>query len=391
MFNNWHSLTKPSQLQVDADTLTATYGKFCAEPFEKGFGTVLGNSLRRVLLSSIQGAAITSLRIKGVLHEFSAIQGVTEDVAEIILNLKAVRFKLHSTGQATVQIKCKGAGVISAGSIITGHNVDVMNPDKYIATCGNDANLDVEMTIKTGRGYVPAERNRVENAPVDTIAIDSIYTPIRKVNFATTTHTHAGQLTDYDTLCLEVWTDGSVTPEDAVAYAAKNLRGEFRMKFTGQRLACFVVAALLSVTTATLCNAGFNVNVDIGIPVEQVQTPPPPAQVELPPQPPQFVYVPDLGYYVAAGVAYDLLYVGRKYFYFNNGIWYQADHYGAPWVYTPVNRLPVLMTRHSYVEYRKHREAELVKHQHEKDYKGEFHRPEVRKEDKREEHRDERR
>ncbi len=135
MFNNWHSLIKPSQLQVDSDTLTTTYGKFCAEPFEKGFGTLLGNSLRRVLLSSIQGAAITSLRIKGVLHEFSVVQGVTEDVAEIVLNLKEVRFKLHSADQATVHIKCKGSGVITAGSIITGHNVEVMNPDKYIATC----------------------------------------------------------------------------------------------------------------------------------------------------------------------------------------------------------------------------------------------------------------
>ena len=223
MFKNWHKLRKPSQLLVENETLTATYGRFSAEPFENGFGTILGNSLRRVLLSSIQGAAITSLRIKGVLHEFSAIQGVTEDVAEIILNLKSVRLKLHSTDQATVHIKCKGAGVITAGSIITGHNVDVMNPDKYIATCGDDANLDIEMTIKSGRGYVPAERNRVENAPVDTIAIDSIYTPIRKVNFSVSKSSD-GQLTGFDRLTLEVWTDGSVTPEDAVAYAAKILK-----------------------------------------------------------------------------------------------------------------------------------------------------------------------
>ncbi|MBW4053944.1 MAG: DNA-directed RNA polymerase subunit alpha [Proteobacteria bacterium] len=223
MYNNWHDQIKPSQLQADKDTLTATYGKFYAEPFEKGFGTILGNSLRRVLLSSIRGAAITSLRIKGVLHEFSAIQGVTEDVTEIILNLKAVRFKLHSTEQAIVHIKCKGAGVVTAGNIITGHNVDVMNPNKYIATCGADANLDIEMAIKIGRGYVPAERNRSESDPVDAIAIDSIYTPIKKVNFSVST-SRAGQLTDYDNLTLEVWTDGSVTPEDAVAYAAKILK-----------------------------------------------------------------------------------------------------------------------------------------------------------------------
>jgi DNA-directed RNA polymerase subunit alpha len=223
MFNNWKMLSKPSQLQVEKETLTAMYGRFCAEPFENGFGTILGNSLRRVLLSSIQGAAITSLRIKGVLHEFSAIQGVTEDVAEIILNLKAVRLKLHSSDQATVHIKCKGAGVITAGSIITGHNVDVMNPDKYIATCGADANLDIEMTIKNGRGYVTAERNRSDSASVETIAIDSIYTPIKKVNFSVS-KSPVGQLGDYDKLTLEVWTDGSVTPEDAIAYAAKIMK-----------------------------------------------------------------------------------------------------------------------------------------------------------------------
>lgn len=223
MHSNWRDHIKPSQLQVDTDTLTTTYGKFYAEPFEHGFGTLLGNSLRRVLLSSIQGAAITSVRIKGVLHEFSAIQGVTEDVAEIILNLKAVRLKLHSTDQATAHIKCKGSGIVTAGSIITGHNVDVMNPDKYIATCGVDANLDIEMTIKNGRGYVPAERNRSENASVDTIAIDSIYTPIKKVNFLVN-KSHVEQSADYDKLTLEVWTDGSVTPEDAIAYAAKILK-----------------------------------------------------------------------------------------------------------------------------------------------------------------------
>lgn len=223
MYNNWHKQIKPSQLRVEADTLTTTYGKFSAEPFENGFGVLFGNSLRRVLLSSIQGAAITSVRIKGVLHEFSAIQGVTEDVAEIILNLKAVRLKLHSSDQAIVHIKCKGAGVVTADSIITGHNVDVMNPDKYIATCGADANLDIEMTIKNGRGYVPAERNRSENASVETIAIDSIYTPIKKVNF-TVSKSHVEQSADYDKLTLEVWTDGSVTPEDAIAYAAKILK-----------------------------------------------------------------------------------------------------------------------------------------------------------------------
>lgn len=223
MYKNWRDLIKPKQLLVEKDTLTPTYGRFFADPFERGFGTTLGNSLRRILLSSLQGAAITSVRIKSVLHEFSAIQGVTEDVTDIILNLKGIRLKLHSTDQATIHIKHKGVGVISAASIITGHNVELMNPAHYIATCGKDANLDIEMTVKIGKGYVPAERNRDEKAPVGTIPIDSIFTPIKKVNFSVT-NARVGQMTDYDKLNLEVWTDGSVKPEDAVAYSAKILK-----------------------------------------------------------------------------------------------------------------------------------------------------------------------
>lgn len=223
MYKNWRDLIKPKQLQVEKDTLTATYGKFYAEPFERGFGTTLGNSLRRVLLSSLQGAAITSLRIKGVLHEFSAIQGVTEDVTDIILNLKGVRLKLHSSEQAVIHFKHKGVGIITAGDLISAHNVEVMNPDHYIATCGKDANLEGEFTIKIGKGYVSADKNRDEKAPIGTIPIDSIYTPIKKVNFSVT-NARVGQMTDYDKLNLEIWTDGSVQPEDAVAYSAKILK-----------------------------------------------------------------------------------------------------------------------------------------------------------------------
>ncbi|MDD5285269.1 MAG: DNA-directed RNA polymerase subunit alpha [Desulfuromonadaceae bacterium] len=223
MYKNWRDLIKPKQLQVEKDSLSDTYGKFFAEPFERGFGTTLGNSLRRVLLSSLQGAAITSVRIKGVLHEFSSIQGVTEDVTDIILNLKGVRLKLHSSDQAVINIKHKGAGVVTAGSILVGHNVEMMNPDHHIATCGKDANLEVELTVKMGKGYVSADRNRDEKAPVGTIPIDSIYTPIKKVNFSVT-NARVGQMTDYDKLNLEVWTDGSAKPEDAVAYAAKILK-----------------------------------------------------------------------------------------------------------------------------------------------------------------------
>ena len=223
MYKNWRDLIRPKQLQVEKETLSNTYGKFYAEPFERGFGTTLGNSLRRILLSTLQGAAITSVRIKGVLHEFSAIQGVTEDVTDIILNLKGVRLKLHSADQAIIRIVHKGEGVITAGDILVGHSVEVMNPEHHILTCGKDANLEIEMTVRMGKGYVPAERNRDEKAPVGTIPIDAIYSPIKKVNF-TVSNARVGQMTDYDKLTLDVWTDGSANPEDAVAYAAKIMK-----------------------------------------------------------------------------------------------------------------------------------------------------------------------
>lgn len=223
MYKNWRDLIRPKQLQVEKESLSNTYGKFYAEPFERGFGTTLGNSLRRILLSTLQGAAITSVRIKGVLHEFSAIQGVTEDVTDIILNLKGVRLKLHSADQAIIRIVHKGEGVITAGDILVGHTVEVMNPEHHILTCGKDANLEIEMTVKMGKGYVSADRNRDEKAPVGTIPIDAIYSPIKKVNF-TVSNARVGQMTDYDKLTLEVWTDGSANPEDAVAYAAKIMK-----------------------------------------------------------------------------------------------------------------------------------------------------------------------
>ena len=223
MYKNWRELIRPKQLQVEKDSLTETYGKFVADPFERGFGTTLGNSLRRILLSSLQGAAITSVRIKGVLHEFSAIQGVTEDVTDIILNLKGVRFKLHNTDQASIRIVHKGEGILTAGNILTGHNVEIMNPEHHIITCGKDANLEVDMVVRVGKGYVSADRNRDDKAPVGTIPIDAIYSPIKKVNFAVS-NARVGQMTDYDKLTLEVWTDGSVKPEDAVAYAAKIMK-----------------------------------------------------------------------------------------------------------------------------------------------------------------------
>ena len=223
MYKNWRDLIKPKKLQVEAESYTNTYGKFYAEPFERGFGTTLGNSLRRVIISSLQGAAITSVKIKGVLHEFSAIPGVTEDVTDIILNLKGVRFKMHGQESRTIRVIQKGEGIVKAGDIITDPNVEVLNPDHHIATCSSDANLEMDMVVKMGKGYVPADRNRDEKSPVGTIPIDSIFSPIIKVNF-TVANARVGQITDYDKLTLEVWTDGSVKPDDAVAYAAKILK-----------------------------------------------------------------------------------------------------------------------------------------------------------------------
>lgn len=223
MYKNWRDLIKPKKVQFETESLTKYYGKFFAEPFERGFGTTLGNSLRRIILSSLQGAAITSVKIKGVLHEFSAVPGVTEDVTDIILNLKGVRLKVHGNDSRIVRIILKGEGIVTAGSILADANVEILNPDHHIATCSKDANLEIEMTVRVGRGYVPADRNRDEKAPVGTIPIDAIFSPIQKVNF-NVTHARVGQITDYDKLTLEIWTDASVQPDDALAYSAKILK-----------------------------------------------------------------------------------------------------------------------------------------------------------------------
>jgi len=228
MYKNWRDLIKPSRLQIDADTLTDSYGKFVAEPLERGFGTTLGNSLRRVLLSSLQGAAITSMRIKDVQHEFSSVSGVTEDVTDILLNLKGVKVRLHGHDTRNIRIVKKGAGTVKAGDIITDGNVEILNPDHHIATCGKEADLEIDMTVAMGKGYVPSERNRVEDSPVGTIAIDAIFTPINKVNY-TVSNARVGQMTDYDKLTLEVHTDASVRPEDAVAYASKILKEQLQV------------------------------------------------------------------------------------------------------------------------------------------------------------------
>ncbi|MBM4307085.1 MAG: DNA-directed RNA polymerase subunit alpha [Deltaproteobacteria bacterium] len=228
---SWKDIIRPKRLEAEKETLTPFYGKFTAEPFERGFGITIGNSLRRILLSSLQGAALTSVKIDGVLHEFSTIPGVKEDVTEIILNLKEVRLKLHTEGPKTIRVKAEGARVLKAGDIITGDAVEVLNPDHPIATLSKDGKLSMEMAVKMGRGYVPAERNKEENQPIGTIPMDAIFSPIKKVNYMVT-NARVGQITDYDKLTLEVWTDGSLNPEEAVAHAAKILKDQLSIFIT---------------------------------------------------------------------------------------------------------------------------------------------------------------
>lgn len=228
---SWKDLIRPKRLEAEKETLTPFYGKFTAEPFERGFGITIGNSLRRILLSSLQGAAITSVKIDGVLHEFSTVPGVKEDATEIILNLKEVRLKLHTEGPKTIRVKAEGPKELKAEDIITSDAVEILNPDHHIATLSRDGKLAMEMVVKTGRGYVPAERNKEENQPIGTIPIDAIFSPVRKVNY-TVTNARVGQITDYDKLILEAWTDGSLNPEEAIAYAAKILKDQLSIFIT---------------------------------------------------------------------------------------------------------------------------------------------------------------
>jgi len=225
MYKNWQDLLKPKKLEVETDTLTDRYGKFSAEPLERGFGITIGNSLRRVLLSSLQGAAISSVRIEKIYHEFSTIPGVREDVTDIILNLKQVRLKLHTQRPETVYIQAKGETTVRASDIMANANVHILNPDLHIATLSKDAELNIEMIVETGRGYIPAERGQTDGQPIGTIPIDAVYSPIQKVNY-TVRNARVGQRTDYEKLILEVWTDGTVRPDDAVAIAARILQDQ---------------------------------------------------------------------------------------------------------------------------------------------------------------------
>jgi DNA-directed RNA polymerase subunit alpha len=218
---NWRDLIRPKGIVVEQET--EFYGKFTCEPLERGFGITVGNSLRRVLLSSLQGAAITAVRVENALHEFTAVPDVVEDVAEMILNLKQVVFKAHSPRSYTVRLDKEGPGPVLAKDITLNDGLQVLNPDHLIATLDKKGPLGMELTVNVGRSYVPAERNKTPTMPIGTIPIDALFSPIRKVNY-TVQNARVGQVTDYDKLVLEVWTNGAVRPSDAVAFAAKILR-----------------------------------------------------------------------------------------------------------------------------------------------------------------------
>jgi DNA-directed RNA polymerase subunit alpha len=228
MARNWRELIKPKMLEVDRESLTPTYGKFVCEPLERGFGLTIGNSLRRVLLSSLQGAAITSVRIDGALHEFTSLPEVVEDVTDIVLNLKEVLVRMTDPKPRSLRLDKEGEGEVRAKDITVVDGVDVLNPEHHVATLSRGGKLHMELAVQMGRGYVPAERNKTPSMGVGEIPIDALFSPIKKVNY-TVTHARVGQQTDYDKLTLEVWTDGSVSPEDGVAYAAKILKDQLSM------------------------------------------------------------------------------------------------------------------------------------------------------------------
>lgn len=213
----------PKRIEVERATRTNRYGRFTAEPFERGFGTTIGNALRRVLLSSLEGGAVTSIQIEGIYHEFSAIPGVREDVTDIILNIKELLLKMHGYGPKVISLQAEGEGEVTAKDIITDPDIEVLNPNLHIATLNKDGRLSMQMTVKKGRGYVPAEMNVEEDMPAQAIPIDAIFAPIQKVNFSVE-NARVGRRTDYDKLTLEVTTNGSLTPEESVSQAAQILR-----------------------------------------------------------------------------------------------------------------------------------------------------------------------
>ncbi len=225
---NWQELIKPNKLEVVQGAVPERRATIVAEPLERGFGLTLGNALRRVLLSSLQGSAVTAIQIDGVLHEFSSIPGVHEDVTDIVLNIKSMGVRMHSEGPRRVLLEASGPGEVTAGMIDTGHDIEVMDPDLVICTLDNDAKIRMELTVETGKGYVPAGQNKPEESPIGLIPIDAVFSPVRKVAYKVD-NARVGQVTDYDKLSIDVTTDGTISPEDSVALAARILQDQLQL------------------------------------------------------------------------------------------------------------------------------------------------------------------
>ncbi len=225
---NWTDLIKPNKLVIEPGAVPGRTATIVAEPLERGFGLTLGNALRRVLLSSLQGAAVTSIKIDGVLHEFSSIPGVREDVTDIVLNIKSMALRMHGEGPKRMYLNAKGPCEVTAKMIETGHDIEVMDPDHVLLTLDNGATIRMELTVETGKGYVPASANRPEDAPIGLIPVDALYSPVRKVSYKVE-NTREGQILDYDKLTMQIETNGSVKPEDAVAFAARILQDQLQL------------------------------------------------------------------------------------------------------------------------------------------------------------------
>ena len=225
---NWTELIKPNKLNVESGADPAREATVVAEPLERGFGLTLGNALRRVLLSSLQGAAITAVQIDGVLHEFSSIPGVLEDLTDIVLNIKLIGLRMHGEGPKRMRLRAEGPGEVTAKRIETGHDIEIMNPNLVLCTLDQGTKLNMEFTVESGKGYVPASQNRPEDAPIGLIPVDALFSPVRKVTYKVD-NTRVGQVTDYDKLSMQIETNGAVTPEDAVALAARILQDQLRL------------------------------------------------------------------------------------------------------------------------------------------------------------------
>ena len=225
---NWTEMIKPNKLDIQPGQDAQRVAKVVAEPLERGFGLTLGNALRRVLLSSLQGASVTSIHVDGVLHEFSSIPGVQEDVTDIVLNVKAVGLRMHGEGPKRMRLRAEGPGEVTAGQIETGHDIEVMNPALVLCTLDDGARIDMELTVESGKGYIPGSQNRPEDAPIGLIPVDAMFSPVRKVAYKVD-NTRVGQVTDYDKLTMEIETNGAVTPEDAMALAARILQDQLQL------------------------------------------------------------------------------------------------------------------------------------------------------------------